>query len=184
MHKNVIESLMGAVVLIVAAGFLSFAYNSSRFSTMEGYHLSAKFDSAAGLALGSDVKIGGIKIGVVSDMALDPNTYQAVVKMQIQRDTKLPTDSGAAVVSNGLLGDKYVDITPGAEEKMVKDGGTLQFTQSSVNIEQLIGKYVFSGGGVDSGSKSGKDSKAASDTKTGTDTEPKNGDEPKPAPNK
>lgn len=149
MGRSIFETIMGALVLVVAAGFMMFAYQSSNLKPVEGYSLKAKFDTVAGVGLGSDVRIGGIKVGVVSNMALDPDTYKAVVTFQIMQHTKIPTDSTAAVVSDGLLGSKYVKIEPGADEKMLAAGDSISYTQSSVNLEELIGKMVFSGGGVD-----------------------------------
>jgi phospholipid/cholesterol/gamma-HCH transport system substrate-binding protein len=149
MGRSVFETLMGAVVLVVAISFMSFAYQSSNLRPVDGYPVKATFDSVAGVGLGSDVRIGGIKIGVISDMTLDPQTYKAILTLQIKNGIKLPTDSSASVVSDGLLGSKYIKIEPGADEKMLAAGSTITYTQSSVNIEELIGKMVFSGGGVD-----------------------------------
>lgn len=149
MGRSLFETIMGALVLVVAAGFMMFAYQSSNLRPVEGYSVKAKFDTVAGVGLGSDVRIGGIKVGVVSSMDLDPATYKAIVTFQIKENTKIPADSSAAVVSDGLLGSKYVKIEPGAEEKMLASGDTITYTQSAVNLEELIGKMVFSGGGVD-----------------------------------
>lgn len=151
MQKNIFETLIGAVVLLVAAGFLVFAYKGSEMNmqTGDGYTLSAKFANATGISIGSDVRIGGIKIGVVSDMKLDPATYDAVAVMHIGSATRVPADSTAAIVGAGLLSDKFIQVTPGGDDKMLADGGNIGFTQSSVSLEELIGKFVFSGGGVD-----------------------------------
>lgn len=158
MQKNILETLMGAVVLIVAGAFLVFAYEGSHMRVEDGYVVSGKFANASGISLGTDVRIGGIKVGVVSDMKLDPASYQAVVFMQLRKDIKVPKDSSAAISSSGLLGEKYVSLTPGGDDQMLAAGGKVQFTQSSVNLEELIGKFMFSGGGVD---KSGTDKKPA-----------------------
>ena len=149
MQRNLLETLMGAVVLIVAVAFLAFAYEGSQMKVEAGYLISGKFGNASGISLGSDVRVGGIKIGVVAGLDLDPNTYEAVVTMQVRHSTKLPKDSSAAIVSNGLLGEKFIQLTPGSDDKMVAEGGKLQFTQSAVSLEELIGKFMFSGGGVD-----------------------------------
>ncbi len=149
MQKNIIETIMGAVVLLVAGAFLLFAYRSSDVRVEDGYRVSARFANASGVTLGSDVRIGGIKVGVISDLGLDTTTYEAVVTMQIRNQTKLPKDSSAAIVSSGLLGEKFIQLTPGGDEAMLADGGKIDFTQSAVNLEELIGKFVFSGGGVD-----------------------------------
>lgn len=149
MQKNILETIMGGVVLLVAALFLVFAYNSSDMRVNDGYTIRGNFASAAGIALGSDVRIGGIKVGVVSNLDLDPKTYEAVVSMNIQSETKLPKDSSASIVSNGLLGEKYIQLVPGADDANLKEGGNIEYTQSSVNLEEMIGKFMFSGGGVD-----------------------------------
>lgn len=149
MEKNVLETLMGAVVLIVAGVFMAIAYQGSQMHVNGGYLISAKFSNVSGIALGSDVRIGGIKVGVVDSLALDPNSYDAVVKMQIYKDTSVPEDSSAAIVSSGLLGEKYIQITPGGDDKMLAAGGKIEFTQSAINLEEMIGKFMFSGGGVD-----------------------------------
>ncbi|MDE3061038.1 MAG: outer membrane lipid asymmetry maintenance protein MlaD, partial [Pseudomonadota bacterium] len=140
--------------------FLVFAYEGSQMRVEEGYSISAQFDNVSGISLGSDVRIGGIKVGVVSNLALDSKTYEAVVTMQVQHSTQLPRDSSAAIVSSGLLGEKYIQITPGSDDKMLAGGGKIEFTQSAINLEEMIGKFMFSGGGVD------KDNKAAQQQKS------------------
>ena len=149
MQKNIIETLTGAVVLIVAGLFFAFAYKGSGMQIESGYTVKADFANASGIALGSDVRVGGIKVGTISDLTLDANSYEAVVSMQIRSATKLPKDSSAAVVSSGLLGEKYIQITPGGDDAMLADGEKIEFTQSAVNLEEMIGKFMFSGGGVD-----------------------------------
>lgn len=153
MGRHVIETIMGAVVLIVAAAFLIFAYNQSSLKSVEGYSVKAAFSDISGISLGSDVRIGGLKIGVVEEMVLDPATYQAEAILRIQNDVKLPKDSSASIASEGLLGGKFVKLEPGGDDTMLADGGTIKFTQSSVSLEELIGKFVFSGGGVDEDDK-------------------------------
>src|SRR5690242_16744575 len=119
MQKNVLETLMGAVVLIVAATFLIFAYQGSQTHVEGGYKVNARFGDASGISLGSDVRIGGVKVGVVTDLTIDPKTYAAVMGMQIERNIQIPKDSSAAIVCAGLLGDKYIAITPGSDDKML-----------------------------------------------------------------
>jgi len=152
------ETIMGALVLAVAGGFMAFAYEGSNLRPVDGYPLKAKFNTVAGIGLGSDVRIGGIKVGVVSGMELDPKTYQAILTMQMKEDVRLPEDSSAAVVSDGLLGSKYIKIEPGAEEKMLAASDTITLTQSAVNLEELIGKMAF--GGVSGGDKKAAPEKA------------------------
>ncbi len=146
MRHNVLETVLGAVVLSVAGGFLAFAYQSRHIGHVEeGYEVTARFQSADGLSAGSDVRLGGIKIGVIDSLTLDPKTYQAVARLQLRQDVPLPTDSTASVSSDGLLGGKYVGLEPGAEDAMIEPGGEIQFTQSSVSIESLIGKFMHGG---------------------------------------
>lgn len=152
MANNAIETVMGAVVLAVAGGFLYFAYSNSNVKHIEGYAIKADFTNITGIAVGSDVRIGGIKIGSVESLDLDPKTYQAAAVLRVRDTVKLPKDSSAAIQSSGLLGDKFVAIEPGAEEVAMKEGDKIELTQSSVSIEEMIGKFAFSGGGVDSGS--------------------------------
>ncbi len=153
MQKNVLETLMGAVVLAVAGGFLFFAYKGSEVRVEDGYQVRANFSNISGITLGSDVRIGGIKVGSVTDLSLDSETYDAVAKMSINNGTQIPKDSTASIVSSGLLGDKYIQISPGGDDAMLKTGDKIDYTQSSVNLEELIGKFMFSGGGVDKDSK-------------------------------
>jgi len=144
MGRNLVETLMGAVVLIVAIGFLAFAYQTAGMKSVDGYEVTAKFDRVDGLTEGSDVRMSGIKIGTVIDQQLDPQTYLAVVRLSINPNIKLPLDSSAEISSDGLLGDKYLSVTPGAEEEMLKSGGTIEHTQGSVDIVSLVGRLIFS----------------------------------------
>jgi phospholipid/cholesterol/gamma-HCH transport system substrate-binding protein len=149
MGRHLIETVMGAVVLLVAAGFLVFAYNQSNVKSIDGYAVNAKFDDVTGVTTGSEVRIGGMKVGVVERLDLDPDTYQAIAVMQIRDGVKLPKDTSAAVVSSGLLGDKFIKLAPGGDDAMFESGDTIRFTQSSVSFEELLGKFVFSSGGVE-----------------------------------
>lgn len=161
MANNAIETVMGAVVLAVAGGFLYFAYSNSNVKPIEGYAVTAAFSNISGISPGSDVRVGGIKVGVVEKLALDPKTYQAVATLRVGNDTKLPEDSSAAVQSAGLLGEKFIAVEPGGDDKNLADGGKITFTQPSVSIEEMIGKFVFSGGGADKGGKPGEGADAA-----------------------
>ena len=151
MANNAIETVMGAVVLAVAGGFLFFAYNNSNVKPIEGYQITASFSNISGIAPGSSVRVGGIKIGVVEALDLDPKSFQAVAKLRIGNAVQLPRDSSAAVQSTGLIGEKFMAIEPGGDEENLKDGEKIAFTQPSVSLEEMIGKFVFSGGGADKG---------------------------------
>jgi len=143
MRGNVIEAVMGAVVLLIAAVFLFFAYSTSQVSTAEGYPLSADFQRIDGIRDGGDVRISGIKVGSVTSETLDPRTFLATVKISIDPKIKLPDDTVAEIVSAGLLGDKYLSLVPGGSDKMIPPGGKIKYTQSSVSLENLIGQMIF-----------------------------------------
>jgi phospholipid/cholesterol/gamma-HCH transport system substrate-binding protein len=149
MRGNVLEIVIGAVVLIVAALFLVFAYRTSQFRTESGsYEVGADFSRIDGIHQGSDVRISGIKVGTVVSDALDPKTYLATIRMSIDRDIQLPEDTVAQVTSSGLLGDKYMSLAPGGSDKMIPPGGKIQYTQSSISLENLIGQAMFSNPGA------------------------------------
>jgi phospholipid/cholesterol/gamma-HCH transport system substrate-binding protein len=143
MSRSLAETLLGAAVLAVAIGFVVFAYTRSGVATASGYEVSAAFNRVDGIANGSDVRIGGIKIGSVIERELDPVTFQAVLHMSIDESVELSVDSTAAVVSDGLLGGKFIDIQPGAEEALLAGGGRIGYTQSSLLLEELIAKFAF-----------------------------------------
>ena len=142
--RNMIETVMGAVVLVVAAMFLAFAYSHSSLRAVSGYEVLARFDRVDGVSAGTDVRISGIKIGTVIDQRLDPDRYLAVVRMSIDPKIKLPTDTVAEVASEGLLGGRYLALIPGGETEMIKPGGEIKFTQSPVDLVQMLGKFMFS----------------------------------------
>jgi phospholipid/cholesterol/gamma-HCH transport system substrate-binding protein len=158
MQRNAIEPILGALVLVAAVAFLVFAYNKAGQRTFSGYPLTARFSSIDGLETGSDVRIGGVKVGQVTDISIDPETYLAMVKLTVAPEIKLPTDSVASVTTEGLLGGKYVGLEPGVSDNMLKPGGLITHTEASVSLEGLIGKFMYSGGG---------DSKSASSSGSG-----------------
>jgi phospholipid/cholesterol/gamma-HCH transport system substrate-binding protein len=152
MRGNVIETVMGAVVLIVAAVFLYFAYATSQVHAVSGYEVSADFSRVDGIHDGSDVRISGIKIGSVVSATLNPRTFLATLRLSVEPDIKLPDDTVAEIVSSGLLSDKYISLVPGGSDRNIAPGGEIKYTQSSVNLENLIGQMIFSAPG---GKKSG-----------------------------
>jgi len=144
MRGNVIETVMGAVVLVVAGLFLFFAYSTSQLRSVPGYELTANFEHIDGIREGSDVRISGIKVGSVLAATLDPKSFLANVRMTVEPSVKLPDDSVAEIVSSGLLGDKYMSLVPGGSDKDIPAGGQIKYTQSSVSLEHLIGQMMFS----------------------------------------
>ncbi len=146
MQRNAIEPILGALVLVAAFAFLVFAYNKAGQRSFSGYPLTARFSSIDGLETGSDVRIGGVKVGQVTDIAIDPETYLAMVKLTVAPEIKIPTDSVASITTEGLLGGKYVGLEPGVSDNMLKPGGLITHTEASVSLEGLIGKFMYSGG--------------------------------------
>jgi phospholipid/cholesterol/gamma-HCH transport system substrate-binding protein len=144
MRGNVIETVMGAVVIVVAALFLVFAYKTSQLRSVAGYQVTADFARVDGIRQGSDVRMSGIKIGSVVGEELDPKTFLANVRMTIDPAIKLPEDTVAEIISAGLLGDKYMSLVPGGSDKVIPPGGKITYTQSSVSLENLIGQMMFS----------------------------------------
>lgn len=128
MKRSIIETVLGAVVLMVAGVFLVFAYNLSDIKSVDGYSITARFNAIDGLSLGSDVRIGGVKVGSVTDQYVDNEQFRAVVKLSIEDRIRLPEDSVLSITSNGLLGGKYVKIEPGTSQTLVADGGELKNT--------------------------------------------------------
>ena len=144
MRKNLIETVMGAVVLIVAAFFIIFAYTKADLNKGLGYEIRAKFDRVDGILAGSDVRMSGIKIGTVISSSLDPKTYFADVVMSIRSDIKIPEDTSVAVSSEGLLGGTFLSLSPGGSDDMLRDGGEITMTQGSVDLMGLLGQMIFS----------------------------------------
>lgn len=149
MHRNTIEAVLGAVVLAIAAIFLSFAYNMADLRATSGYSVNANFDKVGGIKVGSDVRVSGIKVGTVSDLHLDEKTYMAKMKITIDNHIQLPADTVAEVASEGLLGGQYLALVPGSEEQMIPADGTIKYTQSPVDLVQLLGRFIFSGADKD-----------------------------------
>jgi len=143
-RRNVAEVLTGAVVLLLAAGFLAYAVANSGRTATSGYTLYAKFDHIDGLGAGADVRMAGVKVGSVNDEKVDPQSYQAVVSLSVRSDIKLPKDSAAIISSESLLGGKYVSLQPGGDETMLQPGQTITITQGSISLEDLLGKFIFS----------------------------------------
>jgi phospholipid/cholesterol/gamma-HCH transport system substrate-binding protein len=148
MNRNAVETVMGAVVLVVAAVFLFFAYTTSQVRAISGYEVTANFDRVEGLRDGGDVRVSGIKVGSIISQTLDPKDFVAVVKMSIDPSIKLPVDTAAKIASAGLLGDNYVSLEPGNEDQLIKPGGEIEHTEPAMDLEALIGQYIFSGQGA------------------------------------
>lgn len=149
MGRNAIETVLGALVLLVAALFLSFAYKSADLQKVQGYTVSAYFPMVDGLKEGIDVKVNGVKVGSISGLKLitepGPNQYKVDVKMTILPNVLLPTDTIAMVASESLLGGKYMSLEIGVDEDMIKtDGsGRITHTQAPMRLDDLIGQLIY-----------------------------------------
>jgi len=145
MHRrSIVEVVIGAVVLLVAAGFLAYAIANSGRSAAAGYTLYARFDHIDGLGVGNDVRLAGVKVGSVSQERIDPQTFQAIVGFSIRDDIKLPKDTAAIITSESLLGGKYLSLQPGGDEAILQPGQMVTITQGSISLEELLGKFIFS----------------------------------------
>jgi phospholipid/cholesterol/gamma-HCH transport system substrate-binding protein len=173
MQRNAIEPILGALVLVAAIAFLVFAYNKAGQRSFSGYPLTARFSSIDGLETGGDVKIGGVKIGQITSITIDPESYLAMVKFSVAPEIKLPVDSVASITTEGLLGGKYIGLEPGISDTMLKPGALITHTEASVSLENLIGKFMYSSGG---------DSKSGSAPAGGAAPAPAGAGAPAPAP--
>ena len=135
-----------AVGIFVLAGLICLGYLSIKLGKMEvfggkGYELSAIFPSVGGLKTGSPIVVAGVEVGRVTSIVLE--NYQARVRISLPQDLKIQEDAIASIRTKGLIGEKYMDITPGGSEKILKPGGQIRETQPPVDLEELISKYVF-----------------------------------------
>jgi phospholipid/cholesterol/gamma-HCH transport system substrate-binding protein len=156
MRRNMIETVMGAVVLLVAVAFVVFAFRSASLSNAgrDGYQVMVDFNDASGLSAGTDVRMAGVKIGTVVAQRLNPDTYFAEVTLGISETVRLPSDSSARIIPDGLLGGNYVSLEPGGDDDYIADGGKILYAQGSVNVVDLLGRFIFSA--AEAGSQSNK----------------------------
>jgi phospholipid/cholesterol/gamma-HCH transport system substrate-binding protein len=146
MAKKSIETLVGLFVLLGVAALLFVslkAANLGNFSNGETYVLQARFDNIGGLKPRAPVRSAGVVVGRVTSIKLDPKTYQGVVTLTMNAGVEFPKDSSAKILTSGLLGDQYIGIEPGADEKNFEPGTVITQTQSAVVLENLIGQMLF-----------------------------------------
>ena len=143
MRENWIEVVTGAVVLIIALGFVIFATSGTTTAARDGsYPLTASFASVEGISVGTDVRMGGVKIGAVTGLALNPQTYRADVTFTVTDTIEIPDDSSALISSEGLLGGNFVELQPGGSAFMLEAGDAVVDTQSSVSLINLLLRFV------------------------------------------
>ena len=145
MKKFNLEIVVG---LFMVVGFLCFAWLSVKLGDVEllggnTYSVSASFGSISGLKKGALVEISGVRVGKVEAIQLNPETYEAEVVLGIDRAVSLQEDSIASIRTAGIIGDRYIDISPGGADELIEDGGRIFETESAINLEQLVSKYIF-----------------------------------------
>src|ERR1700750_2688073 len=154
MAKKSTETLVGVFVVvgIIALRFLALkAANLASFSAAKTSKLSARFDNIGGLKKNAPVRSAGVSVGQVTSITLDKNTYQGLVTMKLNEGVQFPVDSSAKILTAGLLGDQYVGIEPGVDDKNLANGDLIKQTQSAIVLENLIGQMIFNKA-ADSGS--------------------------------
>jgi phospholipid/cholesterol/gamma-HCH transport system substrate-binding protein len=144
MRKFDLELAVGFFVII---GILSLVYLSVRLGKLETigggrYIVYAEFANAGGIKPGADVEIAGVEVGKVKSLMLDKN-YRAFITFTITKDVEIQEDAIASIKTKGLIGEKYVQITPGGSDKLIASGGKIKETESAVDIEELVSKYIF-----------------------------------------
>ncbi len=147
MERRQTETLVGLFVLVgaLAIVFLSLkAANLASFSFDATYPLKARFDNVGGLKIRAPVKSAGVTVGRIASIVFDDKNFQGVVTLEIDRRYRFPTDSSAKILTAGLLGDQYVGLEPGADDKNLQPGDSIKMTQSAVVLENLIGQLIYS----------------------------------------
>jgi phospholipid/cholesterol/gamma-HCH transport system substrate-binding protein len=146
-ERRGIDVLVGGFMLLGLGALLFLALqagNLGSFTTGATYEARARFDNIGGLKVRAPVKSAGVVVGRVASIGFDDTTYQAVVVLALQQQFRFPKDSSAKILTSGLLGEQYIGMEPGAEEKMLGAGDTITMTQSAVVLENLIGQFLFS----------------------------------------
>jgi phospholipid/cholesterol/gamma-HCH transport system substrate-binding protein len=148
MHNSrTLELVVGFFITLGIAALLMLSLKVSNLSNFWGnneYEISAYFSNVGGLKIKSPVKMGGVKIGSISDIQYDESKFQALVKMKINaRYTKIPQDTSAVVYTAGLLGEQYIGFEPGGDDQFLKNGSQMTLTQSAVILEQLISRVLY-----------------------------------------
>ena len=147
MRNNVVETMMGAIVLLITGSFLYFAFNNAGVGAVSGTTYLARFDKIDGLAIGGEVKISGINVGTITGQHLDYDTFSAIVEININSDIELPEDTFAKITSEGLLGGNYLVLDPGGSDVLLEEGDEIVDTQGAVDFLGLLDKFAGSDDG-------------------------------------
>ncbi|MDP1723708.1 MAG: outer membrane lipid asymmetry maintenance protein MlaD [Alphaproteobacteria bacterium] len=144
MQRNTFETILGAGVLVSAIGFGTLLYKSNVSTSTDTYPLFANFDRVDGIRKGSEVKTAGITVGTVTESALDPKTYLARIKIELDKSIQLPSDSSLEITQEGLFGKRYLSLTLGSDDHIIAPNGNISFTQAGADLMQLLNKFMFS----------------------------------------
>ncbi|MGB5438474.1 MAG: outer membrane lipid asymmetry maintenance protein MlaD [Gammaproteobacteria bacterium] len=147
MKKTSLEMIVGAFLL---AGFASFAYLAVKMGDLdlfkeESYAVTARFTSISGLKEGAMLELAGVNVGKVTKIELDAGEYEAIVHMDINKTIQLTDDSIASIRTSGIIGDKFIKLTPGGSEIFLESGDVIEETEASISLEELVSKYIFEG---------------------------------------
>jgi len=146
--NTITEVLVGAGVLAVAVGFFVYAAGAVGGTGSRGsYELTASFRTAEGISVGTEVRMAGVQIGIVTGMELDPQSFRAETTFSVRDDIELPDDSALAISSEGLLGGSFLEVVPGGSPFVLEEGGAILDTQSSVSLITLLMRFVSGDGG-------------------------------------
>lgn len=141
-RENLFEAIVGLLVVLLAVWFVLFAWGRTGGGVDHAFEVKALFPAANGVSAGTDVRVAGLKVGTVKAQALDQQSYQAEVTLALNGDIRIPSDSIAAITSEGLLGGTYIALLPGGSETPLKAGDMILDTQGSVDMMGLIGSMV------------------------------------------
>ncbi len=170
MGRKSIETLVGLFILL---GFLAIVFlalqaaNLASFSRGATYTLTARFDNIGGLKVRAPVKSAGVTVGRVSAISLDNKTFQGLVTIQVERRFEFPIDTSAKILTAGLLGDQYLGLEPGGDDKDLAAGDEIKMTQSAVVLENLIGQFLYSKAADGGDDKSGRGDASSKNGKSG-----------------
>jgi phospholipid/cholesterol/gamma-HCH transport system substrate-binding protein len=143
--RSILEITVGAFLIagIAALAYLATQLGEIRPFGADVYRLTARFVSSSGLKPGAYVEVGGVRVGYVDSITLDPGTYQSVVSVALRSGVRLQEDAIASIRTSGIIGDKFVKISPGGSDVLLEPGGEIRDTESAISLEELISKYIF-----------------------------------------
>lgn len=146
-NQRIVEITVGIFVVLGISALVTLAFKVSNISALaeqDGYYITAKFTNIGGLKVKAPVAMAGVRIGRVSGIEFDQDSFKAVVRMRINPQySKLPSDSSASILTSGVLGESYIGLDAGADEQFLKEGSEITLTQSAVILENLVGKFLF-----------------------------------------